>query len=348
MKSMKILVLSPYDKFTASQAFIAPLLVWQSSLRDQGIEIQIKKRLPQKVDADIVIFDSKLLKIYSNLLPYLDKYNSIYLKIILADTTDSAAWLLGDLHNVFDGIWKNQMYADYKYYEEQHYGGRLHTDSLHRNYNIKDSSILYNDLLNVNDLRKFSVSWNSGLLNYNIDPRIRRFRLVHGFPLKEHRLLAKKRNKFLTARFNTAYSRNTVSEHRMIFSKTALSFCPTNTLKRNEYINELRQSKFCLSPFGWGEICYRDFEAFIYQNVLIKPSMDHLITWPSFYKKNVTFLEAPPLSDCARFFQELRLHQDDYDHIRNQGYENYINCFKQPFFDQFYTRLVSLIDSVYE
>ena len=39
-----------------------------------------------------------------------------------------------------------------------------------------------------------------------------------------------------------------------------------------------------LSPFGWGEICYRDFESALYRNVLIKPSMEHLLTWPNIYQ----------------------------------------------------------------
>ena len=32
-----------------------------------------------------------------------------------------------------------------------------------------------------------------------------------------------------------------------------------------------------LSPFGWGEICYRDFEAALNGMLLIKPDMNTLI-----------------------------------------------------------------------
>ena len=41
-----------------------------------------------------------------------------------------------------------------------------------------------------------------------------------------------------------------------------------------------------LSPFGWGEICYRDFEASLGGNLLLKPSMDHIDTWPNIYRED--------------------------------------------------------------
>ena len=44
------------------------------------------------------------------------------------------------------------------------------------------------------------------------------------------------------------------------------------------------------SPFGWGEICYRDFEAYFSGSLLIKPSMDHIETWPNLYIKNQTYI----------------------------------------------------------
>ena len=52
----------------------------------------------------------------------------------------------------------------------------------------------------------------------------------------------------------------------------------------------MRSSKAIVSPFGWGEICYRDFETFIAGAALIKPNLDHLETWPNLYQKNKTYL----------------------------------------------------------
>ena len=50
-----------------------------------------------------------------------------------------------------------------------------------------------------------------------------------------------------------------------------------------KYYKKLSESKVCVSPFGWGEINYRDFESFTYATLLVKPDMNHLKTWPQLY-----------------------------------------------------------------
>jgi hypothetical protein len=55
-------------------------------------------------------------------------------------------------------------------------------------------------------------------------------------------------------------------------------------------MKELTNSKVVLSPFGWGEITLKDFEVFLTGGLLLKPSMDHLQTWPHFYEEDVTYL----------------------------------------------------------
>lgn len=67
------------------------------------------------------------------------------------------------------------------------------------------------------------------------------------------------------------------------------SFSGPKVSKKN-YIDELKRSKVCVSPFGWGEICYRDFEAAIYGCILIKPRMDHIETWPNIFQESETYI----------------------------------------------------------
>lgn len=56
------------------------------------------------------------------------------------------------------------------------------------------------------------------------------------------------------------------------------------------YMAELRASKLCFSPFGYGELCWRDIEAILAGAVLIKPDMGHLETLPDLYEPGVTYL----------------------------------------------------------
>lgn len=57
-----------------------------------------------------------------------------------------------------------------------------------------------------------------------------------------------------------------------------------------EYMNTLYQSKLALSPFGQGEVCYRDFEIFELGVVMIKPTMDRVKTNPNPYIANETYI----------------------------------------------------------
>ena len=57
-----------------------------------------------------------------------------------------------------------------------------------------------------------------------------------------------------------------------------------------EYMNTLYQSKLALSPFGQGEVCYRDFEIFELGVVMIKPTMDRVQTNPNPYLPHETYI----------------------------------------------------------
>ena len=61
-------------------------------------------------------------------------------------------------------------------------------------------------------------------------------------------------------------------------------------LPYQEYIQSLYQSKMALSPFGQGEVCYRDFEIFEFGVAMIKPSMDKVNTNPNPYIENETYI----------------------------------------------------------
>ena len=59
---------------------------------------------------------------------------------------------------------------------------------------------------------------------------------------------------------------------------------------QNRYNRELGASKIVLSPFGWGELCLRDFEAVRAGSLLLKPSMEHLSTWPDVFRPHETYV----------------------------------------------------------
>jgi glycosyltransferase involved in cell wall biosynthesis len=57
-----------------------------------------------------------------------------------------------------------------------------------------------------------------------------------------------------------------------------------------KYLAELRHSKMCFSPFGYGEICLRDYEAVLAGALLIKPDMGHVIAEPDIFLPHETYV----------------------------------------------------------
>lgn len=73
------------------------------------------------------------------------------------------------------------------------------------------------------------------------------------------------------------------------------------------YMGEMKRSKICLSPFGFGELCWRDIEAFATGAVLVKPDMSHLDTAPDLYVPGETYMPvAWDSSDLAEVVQEVQ------------------------------------------
>jgi hypothetical protein len=65
---------------------------------------------------------------------------------------------------------------------------------------------------------------------------------------------------------------------------------PSAPLARRAYLRELARSKVCFSPFGYGEVCWRDFEAVHAGTLLIKPDMGHIETAPDIFIAGETYL----------------------------------------------------------
>ena len=61
-------------------------------------------------------------------------------------------------------------------------------------------------------------------------------------------------------------------------------------LPYQEYINTLYNSKVALSPYGMGEICFRDFECMQFGTIIVKPNMNRVNTVPNIYEDDKTYI----------------------------------------------------------
>jgi hypothetical protein len=84
---------------------------------------------------------------------------------------------------------------------------------------------------------------------------------------------------------------------------------PDRRVDQKEYYQEMRSSRICISPFGYGELCWRDFETVLMGSLLIKPDMSHVRTEPNIFVSGETYVPVKwDLSDlaevCARYLAD--------------------------------------------
>lgn len=65
---------------------------------------------------------------------------------------------------------------------------------------------------------------------------------------------------------------------------------PTERVSPDQYYQEMRRSRICVSPLGYGEVCWRDFEAIACGCLLVKPDMSHLNSYPNLYIPGETYV----------------------------------------------------------
>ncbi|MET0382296.1 MAG: hypothetical protein ABW032_02635 [Burkholderiaceae bacterium] len=65
---------------------------------------------------------------------------------------------------------------------------------------------------------------------------------------------------------------------------------PQTMIGKRAYLRELGRSKICFSPFGYGEVCWRDYEAVYCGTALLKPDMSHIETFPDVFIAGETYL----------------------------------------------------------
>lgn len=70
----------------------------------------------------------------------------------------------------------------------------------------------------------------------------------------------------------------------------SLVLSSSERLGYDDYLAELKRSRIVLSPFGWGELCIRDFETIAAGALLFKPSMAHVETDPDLFRAGETYV----------------------------------------------------------
>tara|TARA_A100001035_G_scaffold279993_1_gene283415 strand:- start:706 stop:1848 length:1143 start_codon:yes stop_codon:yes gene_type:complete len=259
-----------------------------------------KLDIRNKQNIDIMINELKILK-------------KNFSKIIYFDDSAAISHILFFIIPFVDAYWVRGLLNDLKNYSKNFYGGRTYSQFYHDNYGIIDDQSYLSPVHEGDFPKKIKIAWNIGIgmypspssslisTNYNKVKKIScilsslpSIKAVY-FILKKYKkemidMLSKpidlsRKKALISSRFSYKGYYNSISFHRkLLLAKIKDNkLFMTGRLPHKKYIDECCEIYGLLSPFGWGEICYRDYEAIMCGNILIKPDMSHLSTWPNIY-----------------------------------------------------------------
>lgn len=216
-----------------------------------------------------------------------------------------------------DRFYSKALFRDRSMYTQPLYGNEAFTDFNHRVYGITDEPEETKPPVPPRELSKLSVHWNIGIgdfprakwrqragvavartlgpraakLFYNLAETRRALRAApeppqfdSPRPIDVHARLG--RPGYATI----AYHRTVMMEALDSWQRRSNRTVPTGRVPNSTYNREIRASKIVFSPFGWGELCFRDFEAVHAGALLLKPDMGHLESWPDIYRPGETYV----------------------------------------------------------
>ena len=95
-----------------------------------------------------------------------------------------------------------------------------------------------------------------------------------------------------------------------------------------QFVDMMKRSKVGLSPFGMGELCYRDLELIQWGCLLVKPDMSKVITSPDFFKPMVTYVPVKPdWSDLNETLEKVLDNFKDYQYIIDNARQKVVEMY---------------------
>lgn len=236
---------------------------------------------------------------------WLRRIRDKYRIVTYFDDNDSAEILHARAMPYVDRYFKKQTFRQASRYQQDFYGNRVFADYYHRTFGVTEDPVppALHPIDPETIRAKLRLAWNLAIGDYPLSGP--RQRIAHlAYRLAGTSGLRAMRRRFPTrppatpsiprchARFGASGYRPTVGYQRKLFLEQVFGadqFLSGRVAKR-QYRREIRRVQAVLSPFGWGEVCFRDVEAVRNGAVLVKPTMDHLETWPDLYRPKETYV----------------------------------------------------------
>ena len=324
MKKISILINKEAQNLGLYYGYWNWFLYFKKELLALDLEVKFYSKLSRScLKADFIFLNSRSFKSNNDYIDILSlkKIYEINSNIYWFDMRDSAGTTQFEVLPYVKKYIKKQLYIDRSLYYKNLYGGRYYTDFYHKKFNIEDKQVYKQTKLENKFKKKIILGWNIGvaqIFDYSKYSRIDYWKeyLKFRFLNKKNFELAlnfsnnsKKIN--LICLMNKDFKRETISFQRKkiyeFIENSEYENCIYNKrLNKKEYLKNLKNAKISLGSYGWGEICYREFEAVRCGASFITADMSNIDTWPNIYFKNETYLSYNlDFSDISEAIKEL-------------------------------------------
>ena len=319
-----------------------PLWVYRKQLEEKGVRLRFFYGLDVNAIAqsDVVCIVQWNFKRFfppygrHDLDDLLEQFRRKGCRILWIDDQDSSGTIRKDILQKVNIYAKNQLLRERDLYGQPMYQGVYFRDYYHKVLRLEDPGGKVVQGIPEEERTKLRLSWNLSFLNWRVMGKRRLARVIgYLYPRRSFRPRFV-HTRLVDRRFDISYR---VSDHghaptvsyqrqrtiellRQIELEHAYQILYGAKVSYSEYRSEMANCRIVPSPFGWGEVCFRDFECFEAGAILLKPSMEHLETWPDYYVPNVTYVPfAWDFSDFILKIIELLENPCRYQSIAAEG-----------------------------
>lgn len=342
-----------------SEALVFPLHFNNKRLRARGLRLGFHTQIsPQLYICDVLCVSSKFFSSWwinrggMDVIGFLIAAKKRVPRVIWFDVSDSTGATHFKVLPYVDLYCKNQLLKNRALYKNSYYGTRIFTDFIHRQFGIQDADPgqpHLNQIPTNDELRKVQVGWNYGLAHYGFRGELlgKLWHYLSVLPRwypQQWQAPSLDRSVPLSCRIGTSYSRNTVAFPRQEMKRMLQGKIPTGRISRRVFMKELTQSIAALSPFGYGEVCYRDFELAVCGVAMVKQDMSHLETWPDLWTADSYLPFAWDFSDFEQKIEYALQHPQDMVKLARNAQERYrkVLCTEEGQ-EEFCERFVNII-----
>ena len=341
-----IVILADQPRWNSYYSIVFPLYKWKNLFNAHDINIRITTDKDDRhlKDADTAIIISRAFsegwqniqlrnrQNEAELIAYLINLKRTVKNLVWYDRSDSSGSTDFPIIQYVDIFLKNQILKDINYYS-QHNGARGIRQWLTDIDNLEPHFKIYYPCP-THQLYKIKLGWNITHSDHRVfkgreriisnyifgNPKIYKSSIQRrlDFSLRGNLGYGGINASFFTQRNEVKKLLNELTKYKSLTSEEKIS--------KQNFIKELSETKVCVSPFGLGEICYRDFEIFMAGSLLIKPSLEHLSTFPEVFFENETYIPVSwGMDDFKQKIVNILDNYSKYIYIAENGQNIFLN-----------------------